>query len=94
MTDLERMIDAAAVLVRACAEIDRLGNALSEIANMPEDDDGFNPRTMQRLARQTKPEQIVKLNLSTLKWWRELVDLNPQDLAPRMDEIIKRHKEG
>ena len=35
-------------------------------------------------------DPIATMPLSTLKWWRELVDLNPQDLAPRMDEVIKR----
>lgn len=24
----------------------------------------------------------------TLRWWRELVDLNPSDLAPRLDAMI------
>jgi hypothetical protein len=28
--------------------------------------------------------------LSTLRWWRELVDANPTDLAPRIDAAIKR----
>lgn len=28
--------------------------------------------------------------LSTLRWWRELVDANPADLAPRIDAAIKR----
>ena len=31
----------------------------------------------------------VIVSLSTLKLWRELVDLNPGDLAPRMDERIR-----
>lgn len=26
--------------------------------------------------------------LDTLKWWRELVDLNPRDLAPRIDAVL------
>jgi hypothetical protein len=26
--------------------------------------------------------------LETLQWWRQLVDLNPQDLAPRLDAYI------
>jgi len=26
--------------------------------------------------------------LTTLKWWRELVDLNPSDLVPRLDAVI------
>lgn len=26
--------------------------------------------------------------LATLQWWRQLVDLNPQDLAPRLDAFI------
>ncbi len=34
------------------------------------------------------PEPVVTVSLATLKWWRELVDLNPQDLAPRMDDVI------
>jgi hypothetical protein len=28
--------------------------------------------------------------LTTLKWWRDLVDLNPQDLAPRLDRVIEK----
>lgn len=35
-----------------------------------------------------EPKAVVPL--STLKWWRELVDLNPGDLAPRLDAQIKR----
>ena len=31
----------------------------------------------------------VVVPVKTLEWWRELVDLNPQDLAPRMDARIK-----
>lgn len=29
------------------------------------------------------------LDRQTLQWWRELVDLNPQDLAPRMDARLR-----
>lgn len=32
--------------------------------------------------------------LSTLKWWRELVDLNPRDLAPRLDALIAEKDGG
>ncbi len=39
------------------AEIDRLRAALSEIADMTEGEDGFNPRTMRRLARQTQQRE-------------------------------------
>jgi hypothetical protein len=35
-------------------------------------------------------EPKAAIPLSVLKWWRELVDLNPADLAPRMDAAIKR----
>ena len=35
-----------------------------------------------------EPKAVIPL--SVLKWWRELVDLNPDDLAPRMDAQIKR----
>ncbi len=31
--------------------------------------------------------------LATLKWWRELVDLNPSDLAPRLDAVIVAEKD-
>lgn len=31
----------------------------------------------------------VFVELNTLKWWRELVDLNPGDLAPRLDARIR-----
>jgi len=43
---------------------------------------------MQERAKIMENEDTVVITLKTLKWWRELVDLNPQDLAPRMDEII------
>ena len=33
-------------------------------------------------------EPSVSIRLSTLKWWRQLSALNPDDLAPRMDELI------
>ena len=45
---------------------------------------------------QTKTDTEIALEpkaaipLTTLKWWRELVDLNPADLAPRMDQVIAR----
>lgn len=32
--------------------------------------------------------EAVLIDLETLKWWRELVDLNPADLAPRLDDRI------
>lgn len=34
-------------------------------------------------------EPMATVPLSTLRWWRELVDLNPADLAPRLDERIR-----
>lgn len=30
----------------------------------------------------------IRVPRRTLKWWRELVDLNPADLAPRMDALL------
>lgn len=33
--------------------------------------------------------KMVDIPLSVLEFWRELVDLNPQDLAPRMDRYIR-----
>ena len=51
---------------------------------------GFNRTwdiTRQGLAV-LEPKAVIPLTV--LKWWRELVDLNPADLAPRMDEYIKR----
>lgn len=32
----------------------------------------------------------VRIPLSTLRWWRELVDANPTDLAPRIDAAMAR----
>lgn len=32
----------------------------------------------------------VTVTVETLRWWRELVDLNPQDLAPRIDAYLSR----
>lgn len=34
------------------------------------------------------PDGYVMVPIATLKHWRELVDLNPKDLAPRMDNYI------
>lgn len=36
------------------------------------------------------------ISVATLKWWRELVDLNPRDLAPRIDAALTapQHREG
>lgn len=31
----------------------------------------------------------VSISLDTVKWWRDLVDLNPADLAPRMDSFLR-----
>lgn len=31
---------------------------------------------------------VARIDLATLKWWRELVDLNPDNLAPRLDARI------
>ena len=30
----------------------------------------------------------VVVPVSSLRWWRELVDLNPADLAPRVDAML------
>ena len=35
----------------------------------------------------------VIVDIETLKWWRELVDLNPNDLKPRLDGKIKAAQE-
>lgn len=34
------------------------------------------------------------VGIGTLKWWRELVDLNPQDLAPRIDSMLAPYVKG
>lgn len=34
--------------------------------------------------------QNVPVPVETLRWWRQLVDLNPQDLAPRIDALLPR----
>lgn len=34
-------------------------------------------------------EGWVTIPIETLQWWRELVDQNPPDLAPRMDRYLK-----
>ena len=31
--------------------------------------------------------------VDTLKWWRQLVDINPHDLAPRIDAYIAEKRE-
>jgi hypothetical protein len=39
-------------------------------------------------AREISEAEVARIDLATLKWWRELVDLNPADLAPRLDGRI------
>ncbi len=51
---MDPMDKMSAVIAERDAEIAWLRLALSEIADMGEDDDGFNPRTMRRLAKQTQ----------------------------------------
>ncbi len=36
---------------------------------------------------------FTQISKQTLEWWRELVDLNPNDLKPRLDLAIKRAAE-
>ena len=38
-------------------------------------------------------EPKAAIPLTTLRWWRELAELNPQDLLPRLDDVIKRLEE-
>lgn len=37
-----------------------------------------------------KSPDMISIPRSTLQHWRELVDLNPADLAPRLDAILRR----
>lgn len=37
---------------------------------------------------EAKLSPVAQLSLNTLRWWRELVDTNPGDLAPRIDAAI------
>lgn len=39
-------------------------------------------------APQAAPAGMVLVPRETLKWWRDLVDLNPADLAPRIDRML------
>jgi len=34
----------------------------------------------------------VSIGVDILKWWRQLVDLNPADLAPRLDAALSAHR--
>jgi hypothetical protein len=45
---------------------------------------------LQSENKKAAEEPMVSIPLSTLKWWRQLVDSNPQDLAPRMDAYIRK----
>lgn len=38
------------------------------------------------------PEGFCIVPIATLKHWRELADLNPKDLAPRIDAYLKETK--
>lgn len=35
-------------------------------------------------------EAFRSIPVDTLKWWRQLIDINPQDLAARLDAAISR----
>lgn len=37
-----------------------------------------------------RPQMGDFVLIETLRWWRQLVDANPQDLAPRLDAAIER----
>ena len=50
---------------------------------------GLTEAQLEGLANGT----MVVVPRATLQWWRDLVDLNPQDLAPRMDAMLAA-KEG
>jgi hypothetical protein len=43
--------------------------------------------TQYTINKPKEPQVIIPE--STLRWWRELVYINPQDLAPRIDAILK-----
>lgn len=40
------------------------------------------------------PEGYAIVPVATLKYWRELVDLNPKDLAPRIEFMLTAAKES
>lgn len=48
----------------------------------------WNRRTQSEGA--IRMEGVDTISLETLRWWRQLVDANPQDLAPRLDAAIER----
>lgn len=39
-----------------------------------------------------KASASVSIGVDTLKWWRQLIDLNPADLAPRLDAALAAHR--
>lgn len=34
------------------------------------------------------PDEMALVAVNTLKYWRVLVDINPQDLAPRIEAVL------
>lgn len=44
----------------------------------------------KQIATEIAQEPKAVVPLTVLRWWRELVDLNPSDLAPRFDALIAR----
>lgn len=58
---------------------------------------GFKPpkaEPAQEIAAQGVEGDSVLIPRASLKWWRELVDLNPADLAPRIDAYLGENSNG
>ena len=40
------------------------------------------------------PEGYALVPVQSLRWWRELAEINPQDLVPRIDAMLAADRKG
>lgn len=52
-------------------------------------DSSSNPESPSQPPQQA---DTITITRTRLKHWRELVDINPADLAPRMDQVLNENK--
>lgn len=74
--------------------IDALAKLLAEIAvivNGVEPHDtlwSYHDLPEKVRALKQAPPAAVPVHVSTLRWWRELAQINPADLVPRIDAML------
>lgn len=72
---------------------DKIRTALEYIRDWQEKD-GVSTLEEVALEALSELDGCCIVGIGTLKWWRELVDLNPQDLAPRIDKMLAPYVKG